>query len=117
MKLRPQVAQNAGAVDPFRNLSVRGRVVAIVEEGAADHLEILSRRYLGKPYRWWHPNKVRQILMILIERLRARPESAMSSARFGKSINTKHVWSSRWYRSPATRRGHTPLRKPRPRLA
>jgi PPOX class probable F420-dependent enzyme len=68
---RPRVAlevQDPG--NPFRYLSVRGRVIAIVEEGAAEHLEKLSQRYLGRPYPWWEAGEVRQIFRIAIDKLR-----------------------------------------------
>jgi len=68
---RPQVAlEIQDPADPFRYLSVRGRVVAIVEEGAAEHLEALSQRYLGKPYPWWTPGEVREIFRIAPDRIR-----------------------------------------------
>jgi hypothetical protein len=57
--------------DPFRNLSLRGRVVAVVEEGARAQLEALSQRYLGKPYPWWEPGEVREIFRIALDRVRA----------------------------------------------
>jgi PPOX class probable F420-dependent enzyme len=69
---RPQVAlEISDPADPFRYLSLRGRVVAVVEEGAAEHLEALSERYLGKPYPWWAPGEVRQIFRIALDRVRA----------------------------------------------
>ena len=56
---------------PFRYLSLRGRVIAVVEQGADAHLEALSRRYLDKPYPWWQPDEVRQIFRIALDRVRA----------------------------------------------
>jgi PPOX class probable F420-dependent enzyme len=71
MAARPQVAfEIQDLVDPFRYLTVRGRVVAVVEDGAGAHLEALSRRYLGKPYPWWEPGEVREIFRIALDRLR-----------------------------------------------
>jgi PPOX class probable F420-dependent enzyme len=36
--------------NPYRYLEIRGRVVDITEEGAVEHIELLSRRYTGQPY-------------------------------------------------------------------
>jgi PPOX class probable F420-dependent enzyme len=36
--------------DPYRWVSVRGRVVSVTTEGAREHIDALSRRYEGKPY-------------------------------------------------------------------
>ncbi|MFN8373085.1 MAG: PPOX class F420-dependent oxidoreductase [Anaerolineae bacterium] len=58
--------------NPYRYLSIRGHVVAVVEENAAAHLEQLSQRYLQKPYPWWSEGEVRQIFKILPERVVAR---------------------------------------------
>jgi hypothetical protein len=57
--------------DPFRYPSLRGRVVAVVEEGARAPLEALSQRYLAKPYPWWEPGEVREIFRIALDRVRA----------------------------------------------
>ena len=44
---------------------VRGRVLDITTEGAADHIEALAQRYLGTPYPWyWGPEEVRVIVVI-----------------------------------------------------
>ena len=68
---RPQVAlEVSDPGNPFRYISIRGRVVAVVEEGAAAHLERLAQRYLGKPYPWWTPDEVREIFRIAIDRVR-----------------------------------------------
>jgi len=68
---RPQVAlEVSDPSNPFRYVSIRGRVAAVVEQGAAEHLERLSQRYLGKPYPWWQPDEVREIFRISIDRVR-----------------------------------------------
>lgn len=36
--------------DPYRYIQVRGPVVEITEEGAAEHINDLSHRYTGKDY-------------------------------------------------------------------
>jgi len=35
--------------NPYRYLEVRGEVVEITEEGAVDHINLLSNRYRGQP--------------------------------------------------------------------
>ena len=36
-----------------RYFAVRGRVLTVTEDGAADHIEKLAQRYLGGPYPWY----------------------------------------------------------------
>lgn len=38
---------------PHRYFAVRGRVLTVTEDGAADHIEKLAQRYLGGPYPWF----------------------------------------------------------------
>jgi PPOX class probable F420-dependent enzyme len=48
-----------------RYLSVRGRVVEVTTEGAADHIDKLAHRYTGRPYRWYGGrDQVRVLLRI-----------------------------------------------------
>jgi PPOX class probable F420-dependent enzyme len=54
MRRDPRVALNvADAADPSRYVEVRGRVVGITQDGAAEHIDVLSHRYLGAPYPWF----------------------------------------------------------------
>jgi PPOX class probable F420-dependent enzyme len=54
MRRDPRVAVNvADPDDPSSYVAVRGRVLEITEDGAADHIEHLARRYLGGPYPWF----------------------------------------------------------------
>lgn len=49
-------------VDPdnaYRYLQVRGTVTRVTEEGAKDHIDSLSRKYLGKNYPWLRPDEQR----------------------------------------------------------
>src|SRR3954470_2716551 len=39
--------------DPSRYFEVRGRVVEVTADGAAEHIDELSQRYLGRPYPWF----------------------------------------------------------------
>jgi PPOX class probable F420-dependent enzyme len=54
--------------DPSRYYQVRGRVVGISTEGAAEHIEVLSQRYLGRSYPWFGGrDQVRVIITIAPE--------------------------------------------------
>ncbi len=54
MRRDPRVALNvADAADPSRYIEVRGRVVGITQDGAAEHIGTLAHRYLGGPYPWF----------------------------------------------------------------
>ncbi|TDQ54042.1 PPOX class probable F420-dependent enzyme [Actinomycetospora succinea] len=54
----------ADAGRPGRYVAVRGRVVEVTPHGAAEHIEFLARRYLGRPYPWHRPDQTRLILRI-----------------------------------------------------
>jgi len=50
---------------PSRYFQVRGRVREVTTDGAVDHIEMLSRRYLGAPYPWYGGrDQVRVIFVI-----------------------------------------------------
>jgi PPOX class probable F420-dependent enzyme len=56
--------------NPYRHLSVRGRVVDITEKGADEHIDKLTKKYIGQdkyPYRG--PGEVRVIYKIQPERV------------------------------------------------
>lgn len=51
--------------NPYRYLEVRGRVVEITQNGADDHINKLSQKYLGKPvYPYRQPGEVRVLYKI-----------------------------------------------------
>ncbi|MHB8525212.1 MAG: PPOX class F420-dependent oxidoreductase [Candidatus Acidiferrales bacterium] len=51
--------------NPYRYLEVRGRVVEITENGADEHINKLSQKYLGKPvYPFRQPGEVRVLYKI-----------------------------------------------------
>jgi PPOX class probable F420-dependent enzyme len=53
MRRDPRVALNiADPSNPFRYFRVRGRVIDITAEGGADHIDLVAKRYTGKPYVW-----------------------------------------------------------------
>jgi len=56
--------------DPGHYVQVRGRVLDVITDGAADHIETLSRKYLGTPYPWFGGrDQVRVMLVIEAERI------------------------------------------------
>ncbi len=62
---RPRVS--VALVDPqdqFRHLQIRGEVVDSTEEGAHEHIERLSQKYTGGPFRALSPGEVRVIFKI-----------------------------------------------------
>jgi PPOX class probable F420-dependent enzyme len=62
----PRVAVSVSDPDhPARYYSVRGRVLDITTEGAAEHIDKLAQRYLGTDYPWYGGrDQVRVILTI-----------------------------------------------------
>ncbi|MFC0436096.1 PPOX class F420-dependent oxidoreductase [Kutzneria buriramensis] len=54
MRRDPRVSLNVTDPDnTFRYYRVRGRVVSITAEGGADHIDVLAKRYTGRPYAWY----------------------------------------------------------------
>jgi PPOX class probable F420-dependent enzyme len=67
MRRDPRVALNIADPDnPFRYFRVRGRVVDITPDGGADHIELLAKRYTGRPYAW-HRGRDQVRLIVTIE--------------------------------------------------
>jgi PPOX class probable F420-dependent enzyme len=55
--------------NPYRYLEVRGRVAEITEEGAADHIDKMAKKYLDKDkYPFSQPGEVRVLYKITPER-------------------------------------------------
>lgn len=67
----PRVAVAVSHPDhPARYYQVRGRVIQVTTEGAAEHVETLAQRYLGGPYPWFGGrDQVRVIFVIEPERI------------------------------------------------
>jgi len=60
----------ADGANPSRYFQVRGRVIATTTEGAAEHIEMLSQRYLGTPYPWYGGrDQVRVLFTIAPEKI------------------------------------------------
>ena len=58
--------------NPTRYYAVRGRVLDVTAEGAAEHIEKLAQRYLGGPYPWFGGrDQIRLILTIEARRVTA----------------------------------------------
>jgi PPOX class probable F420-dependent enzyme len=58
--------------NPSRYFAVRGRVVDVTTDGAADHIEALAQRYLGGPYPWFGGRgQVRVMLSIAPDKIHA----------------------------------------------
>ena len=73
MRERPQVALSI--VDPdnaFRYVQIMGTVTEITEDGGDAHIDVLARKYLGKPrYPWRQPGEIRVIYKITPDRVQA----------------------------------------------
>jgi PPOX class probable F420-dependent enzyme len=56
--------------NPRRYFQVRGRVIDVTTDGAADHIEKLSQKYFGTPYPWsGGRDQVRVIIAIAPEKV------------------------------------------------
>ena len=71
MRLNPQVALEIMDPDnPYRYLSVRGRVTEITENGADAHIDSLAKKYLGRErYPWRKAGEVRVLYKICPDRV------------------------------------------------
>src|ERR1700677_2754680 len=73
----PRVAVAISDPDkPSRYFQVRGRVLDVTTDGAAEHIEKLAQRYLGCPYSWYG-GRGQTRLLITIE---ASKDSGMGQA-------------------------------------
>ncbi len=75
MERDPRVAVTVSDPDRrSRYYTIRGRVLQITPDGAADHIERLAQRYLGTPYPWFGGrNQTR--LLITIEARKITPDA------------------------------------------
>jgi PPOX class probable F420-dependent enzyme len=71
LELDPRVAVNILDPDnPFRYYAIRGRVLDITTEGAAEHMDKVALRYTGAPYSWYPgQTQTRVVLTIEAERI------------------------------------------------
>ncbi|HET7094004.1 MAG TPA: TIGR03618 family F420-dependent PPOX class oxidoreductase, partial [Thermomicrobiales bacterium] len=65
----PRVAVAIADPDnPARYVQARGRVIQRTTAGAADHIERLAQKYLGRPYPWYGGrDRTRVMLVIEVE--------------------------------------------------
>lgn len=68
---RSQVALEISDPDnPYRYLTVRGKVVEITEEGADDHIDKLAYKYTGQDkYQGHSPLQTRRIYKVAVEKV------------------------------------------------
>lgn len=46
--------------NPYRYMQIRGKVTRVTEQGAAAHIDLLAKKYLGQDkYPWSRPDEVR----------------------------------------------------------
>ncbi len=71
MERDPRVALNVADPDDVSSYyAVRGRVVSISPDGAAEHIDRLAQKYLGGPYPWYGGrDQVRLTVRIAAERI------------------------------------------------
>jgi PPOX class probable F420-dependent enzyme len=67
----PRVAVVVSEPDnPSRYFQVRGRVINMTTDGAVDHINMLSQKYLGMPYPWYGGrDQVRVVIVIEPEKI------------------------------------------------
>ena len=59
--------------NPYNYIEIRGRVVDITEEGAADDIDRLMKKYTGQEkYAWHQPGDVRVIVKVQPEKVMGR---------------------------------------------
>ena len=62
----PRVAVAISDPDkPARYVQVRGRVLDVTTDGAAEHIEKLAQRYLGGPYPWYGGRDQTRVLITI----------------------------------------------------
>ena len=71
MERDPRVALNIADPDDVSSyVAVRGRVVSISPDGAAEHIDRLAQKYIGGPYPWYGGrDQVRLTVRIAAERI------------------------------------------------
>jgi len=57
--------------NPYRYVQIRGRVTRTALDGADDHIESLSHKYLGAPYPFRRPGEERILVEISIDKASA----------------------------------------------
>jgi PPOX class probable F420-dependent enzyme len=67
----PRVAVAVAAPEnPTQYYQIRGRVVNVTTEGAVEHIEMLSHKYLGRAYPWFGGrDQIRVMIVIAPEKI------------------------------------------------
>jgi PPOX class probable F420-dependent enzyme len=62
----PRVALAVSSPDsPSHYAQIRGRVLEVTAEGAAEHVEALALKYLGRPYPWFGGRDQERVLFVI----------------------------------------------------
>jgi PPOX class probable F420-dependent enzyme len=62
----PRVAVSISDPDrPSRYFEIRGRVLTVTTLGAAEHIEKLAQRYMGRPYPWFGGRDQQRLLLTI----------------------------------------------------
>jgi PPOX class probable F420-dependent enzyme len=71
MRARPKISLTVvDPENPYRYMEVRGKVVEVIEKGGAEHIDELSKKYLGlDKYPYSQEGEVRVIYRIKPERI------------------------------------------------
>jgi len=71
LKRDPRVAISIfDQMNPYSNVSIRGRVVDITEKGAEEHIDMLNMKYNGTPkYAYHNPKDPRVVLRVEVKRI------------------------------------------------
>jgi PPOX class probable F420-dependent enzyme len=51
--------------NPFRYIQVRGEVIALTTDGAADNIEALSQKYTGQAYPWYGGRDQQRVILTI----------------------------------------------------
>ena len=62
---KEQAIHDALNLAPTRYYQIRGRVIEVTTDGAAEHIEKLAQRYLGGPYPWFGGRDQTRVLITI----------------------------------------------------
>ncbi len=71
LKRNPAVALSIyDQKEPYKQLNVLGEAVSFTTEGGYEHIEKLSQKYTGGPYKNHKPNDPREIVRVKVNKVR-----------------------------------------------
>ncbi len=71
LKRNPAIALSIyGTNEPYKQVNVLGEAVEFTREGGYEHIEKLSRKYTGGPYKNHNPNDPREIVRVKVKKVR-----------------------------------------------